>query len=104
MVTGQSSKPEKIQEKWNKEVQELIENGINEEEFSRIKKTIYGNYVKEFNDVGDIARMFLADYFKGINSFEYLEQYNSVSKSYVEQVLRENFKEEKEVLSTVKPK
>ena len=81
MVTGQSNNPEKIQEEWNGAVNNLMQNGIPEEEFERIKKTIYGRYIKEFGDVGDIARMFLADYFKGINSFDYLEQYGRSFKS-----------------------
>lgn len=65
---------------------------------------IYGDYVKEYNEVGDIARMFLADYFKGINSFDYLENYNQITKQYVEQVLKENFKQEKQVISIIEPK
>lgn len=104
MITGQSNNPEKVEEEWKKQVEKYKTTGISEEEFQRAKKTIYGNYVKEYNDVGDIARMFLADYFKGINSFEYLEQYEAVSKTYVEDVLKQYFLEEKEVLSIVKPK
>ena len=75
---------------------------INQEDFERIRKTIYGDYVKEYNDVTDIARMFLADYFKGINSFEYVEQIGSVNIQYVEQVLKEVFNENKMVLSVVR--
>ena len=50
----------------------MKEHGINKEDSERIKKMIYGGYVREFNDVTDISRMFLADYFKGINSFDYI--------------------------------
>ena len=48
--------------------------------------------------------MFLADYFKGINSFEYLENYNQITKEYLEQILKEIFVEEKQVISIVSPK
>ena len=41
---------------------------------------------------------------KGINSFEYLEQYKEISKEYIEQVLENVFKEEKTVISIVKGK
>ncbi len=104
MITGQSNNPEEVEKEWKKQVEKYKTNGISEEEFQRVKKTIYGNYVKEYNDVGDIARMFLADYFKGINSFGYLEQYEAVSKDCVEDVLKQYLLEEKEVLSIVKPK
>ena len=63
---------------------------------------IYGGYVKEYNDVQDIARMFLADYFKGINSFDYIEKIEGINVEYLNQVLNDVFKEEKMVLSIVK--
>lgn len=104
LIGGQSKNPEKIQQLLNKEVEELKTKGIKNEDFERIKKMIYGEYVREYNEVGNIARMFLADYFKGINSFEYLENYNQITKEYAEQILKEIFKEEKQVLSIIKPK
>ena len=45
--------------------------------------------------------MFLTDYFKGINSFDYIEQIGTVSKEYAEQILNEVFDENKMVLSVV---
>jgi len=74
LISGQANDPEKLYEKFKKQVKELKENGINKDDFERMKKMIYGGYVKEFNDVADIARMFLADHFKSINSFDYLEE------------------------------
>ena len=101
LIDGQSNSPEKVYEEFKKEVKNFKENGINEEDFERIRKMIYGGYVKEYNDVTDISRMFLADYFKGINSFDYLDEIESVSKEYTEQVLKQVFKEDKMVLSIV---
>ena len=72
--------------------------------FGRIKKKIYGDYVTEYNDVGDIARMFLADYFKGINSFDYIENYNAVGIEYAQQILEECFREDRAVISIVNGK
>ena len=63
---------------------------------------IYGGYIKEYNDVQDIARMFLADYIRGINSFDYLEEIEQINVEYLEQILKDVFKEEKMVLSIVK--
>ncbi len=101
LIDGQSNNPEKVYEEFKKEVKNFKENGINEEDFERIRKMIYGGYVKEYNDVTDISRMFLADYFKGINSFDYLDEIESVSKEYTEQILKQVFKEDRMVLSIV---
>ena len=75
--------------------------GIDKKDFERLKKMIYGSYVKEYNDVQDISRMFLSDYFKGICSFDYLEEIEVINVEYLEQLLKDVFKEEKMVLSIV---
>ena len=53
-------------------------------------------------DVTNIARMFLSDFMKGINSFDYLEEIEVIDLNFVNQVLKENFNLEKMVLSVVK--
>ena len=63
---------------------------------------IYGEYVKEYNDIVDISRMFLADYFKGINSFDYLEEISTINVEYLNQVLKDVFNEKNMILSVVK--
>lgn len=101
-ITGVATEPEKVYEKLKKEINKMKKEGINKEDFKRIKRMIYGGYIKDYNEVEDIARMFLADYFKGINSFDYLEEIEAVTVEYLEQILKEVFKEEKMVLSVVK--
>ena len=102
LISGQSNNPEELYKMFKEEVRKLKEIGINKEDFERTQKMIYGEYVKEYNDVTDIARMFLADYFKGINSFEYLEEINTLDVDYLNQVLKDVFKEYKMVLSIVR--
>ena len=100
-ITGQSNSPKRLQEELQQELKNLKEDGIDEVIFERIKKKIYGNYVMEFNDVADIARMFMGDYFKGVNSFDYLELHEQVTKKYAEEILKECFNENKMILSVV---
>ena len=102
LITGQSNNPEENDKRFNDEVNRLKQEDINKEDFERIKKMIYGGYIKEYNDVQDIARMFLADYIRGINSFDYLEEIEQINVEYLEQILKDVFKEEKMVLSIVK--
>ena len=102
LITGQAKDPEKVYEQFKIAVKRLKEKGINEEDFLRIRKMIYGSYIKEYDGPQEIARMFLADYFKGINSFDYLEEIDSVNLDYAKQVLEDVFKEDRMVLSVVK--
>ena len=87
---------------FKEEVKKIIQNGINKDDSERIIKMIYGEYVKEYNDIVDISRMFLADYFKGINSFDYLEEISTINVEYLNQVLKDVFNEKNMVLSVVK--
>ena len=63
---------------------------------------IYGEYIKEYNDVSNIARIFLTDFMKGVNSFDYIEEITALDIEYAKQVLIDNFKKEKMVFSVVK--
>ena len=103
-ITGGSKEPKKILEEFKKEIQTVKENGINEQNFKRIKNTVYGEYVKEFNNVSDISRMFVSDYFKGINSFDYIDRSDVITLGDVTSVLNTVFNEDKIVLSIVKGK
>ena len=102
LISESANDPEKIYSKLKNKINEFVLNGINEEDFKRIKKMLYGEYIKEYDDVTTIGRMLLSDYMKGINSFDYLEEIESIDLNFINQVLKDNFKEEKMVLSVVK--
>lgn len=102
LISGQSKNPQNVVKMLKEQIQKYLKSGLDEKHFTRIKKKIYGDYVSEFNEVGSIARMFLADYFKGINSFDYLEEYEQVTVEYANQILKEVFDLEKMVVSIVK--
>lgn len=101
LITGTSRQPQKVIDRINEEIQNAIKNGLNAEDFERNKKMIYGNYITDYNSVEETAKMFLADYFKGINSFDYLEEYGNVTKEYAESILKEVLDLNKEVVSIV---
>ena len=102
LITGQATEPEKLYKDCKNTVKQFKEQGINEQDYERIKKLIYGGYVKEYNDIQDISRMFLADYFKGINSFEYIEEIEGINLKYLNQILTDVFREENMILSIVR--
>ncbi len=103
-ITGMSTDPDKVLEKIEQEIEKLKEEGLNLKDFERIKNMLYGNAVKEYNNVSDIARMFITDYFKGINSFDYLESYKQITLEYTYEILKEVFLKDKTVISIVKGK
>lgn len=101
LITGQSKDPKKVYEKFKEEIKNLKENGVNEQDFNRIKKAIYGRYVLQFNDIHDMARMFMVDYLKNLDSFEFLEEMETLNLEYVNLILKSVFREDRMVLSIV---
>lgn len=104
LISGISKNPQNVVEELKRALEKAKQNGLDEVSFNRTKKKIYGDYVTEYNDVSNIARMFLADYMKGINSFDYLEEYNLVTLDYANQILKEVFRDDNMVVSIVRGK
>lgn len=104
IIQGQTTEPTVVVNSFKNELEKLKKEGLNEEDFMRTKKSIYGSYIKIFNNVQEISTMFLADYFKGVNSLDYLEEYKTVTKEYTEELIKNMFNEDKMVISTVLPK
>ena len=87
----------------NEKIEELKKSGIDEEEFERTKKSLYGSFVRSFEDVSTIANMFISDFFRGVNSAMYARAYKEISKEYAEEVLKNHFDFEKEAVSIINP-
>lgn len=103
LIQNTSNNPQKVAEEISKEIENYKQTGFNNEEFERIKKKIYGEYVKSYNDISSISNNFLSDYFKEINSFEFLEEILVLDKDYVEKIFKEVFVEDRKVISVVLP-
>ena len=103
LISGQSKNPNKVQDGIIKTIKEYNKN-LNEDHFERIKKKVYGDFVTEYNSVSNTARMFLTDFFKGINPFDYIEEYSSVTLEYTKGILKEIFDEKNMIMSVIKEK
>ncbi len=104
LIQGQSEKYDEVIKKIEQGIENLKQNEIQDEVFDRIKKKLYGEYVKSYNDVGSIATTFIQNYFRNINPLDYFEEFKGLDKAYTMQVLEEVFKPERKVVSIVKSK
>lgn len=101
IIECSTNNPEKFVEELQKEISTFEPN---QTDFERIRKTLQGSYVLEFNNVPRIARMFFADYIKGVNALDYMNAYNSVTLNDVIKVFDELIKEENMAISIVRKK
>lgn len=99
LLSSVSEKPEDVYEIVTRVLeQELVE----EEDFERSKKALYGEYVSEYNDVEEIGRMYLQDAMKGINSLDYINAFENITLEYVHEIQKDIFKRENSVLSIIR--
>ena len=102
LIQGISNNPEKVIEEIKNEIEFFKAREITEEDFERTKKKLYGEYVKNYNDPDIIASMVMEDYFNGMNSFSYFEEFDCIQKEDVMDVLKNIFQEDKKVISIIK--
>lgn len=102
-ISCESIDPDKVINIITNRIEELKKIGIDKSEFERIKKMLYGEYVKLFNNISKIATMLVSDYFKGVNSLDYLDGYKIIDKNYVENILKEHFNFDYMGVSIIKP-
>ena len=102
-IQGQCISPEEVIKELKEEIDFYKQKGIEDKDFERIKKKVYGEFVKDYNDVSTIGNMALSSHFRGINIFEYFEEFGSIDKKYIENLLNEVFDENKKVISITKP-
>ena len=101
MIQFQSHNIQDVINKIQNNLEELKISGINKEDFERSKKKLYGELVKSYSEASNVATAMIADYFKGIDTFEYIEEFKNIDKDYVEKILIELFREENKVVSVI---
>ena len=79
IFNGESTEPEKVRERINREIENMKKQGINKETFDRIKKKHYGGFIMNFNDIDSLANALIGGYFNGDGLYDQLEVLESIT-------------------------
>lgn len=104
LIQGKTPNVKETKKIIEEKIEKYKKEGIKEKEFEKAKRKIYGLYVRAFNDVSITSSMFVTNYFKKVNPFEYIESYKIITKEYLEELIKEEFQQEKMVESCIIPK
>ena len=102
LIQGKSNRIEELEVLLKNEIERFKDNGINKEDFERAKRKLYGLYVREFDDVQDVSNLFLSNYIKDIDAFEYIDSFSKISLEEINNTLLEFFDEDKKVKAIIK--
>ncbi len=102
IFSGESENYEKVRECIDKEIIRLQKDGINEDEFKRIKKKHYGEFIMSFTDIGSIANYLISDYFNGDGLFDGLKVLESITAKDIDRRLKESIDVNNSSMSVIK--
>lgn len=103
-IDGESTDPERVYNIILDEIDKIRDEGLNREDFERVKKVLWGEYIKGFNDIEEYAHTFLTLHMMGVDIFNYNKVYDSITFEDAESRFNMHYRREKSALSVVKPK
>lgn len=99
-ISGESSDPKAV---YDAVINEVKGAGLCEEDFERVKKVIWGEYIRSLNDVEDYAVTFMQMRFMDIDYFNFADAYKSVTFEDVKKRFRKHFDPQRSALSVINP-
>ena len=103
IFTGESNKAEDVKEKLIERIKELQKNGIDEADFERIRRKLYGRAIMAYNDIDEIANNMIASEFAGECVFDDIEILGTLTLEELNNRLKESIDTECCSLSVIKP-
>lgn len=102
-VDGESSEPKTVYNAIIDEIERIHRDGLSIESFERIKKVIWGEYIRMQNDVEDYAHTFIQMKLMEVDYFEFPEAYSEISFEDIQNRFKNHFVKERSVLSVINP-
>lgn len=103
VLSGESLHPEEVKRIVLEYLDSVREQGISSEDFERVKRSLWGRYIKQFNNINALAHGFLSNIFNHIGMFDFVEIIEQITLSDVNARLKQQFLPDRSVLSVVKP-
>ena len=85
IFSGESNDPQAVRQAIETELHRIVRDGLDENVFVRMKKAIYGSYIRRTNDPSEVCRMQTEAVFSGANCFDFAEVFKNITKKDIEQ-------------------
>ncbi len=101
---GESTDAAAVAQAIKNQVAKLRKDGIGDEEFESVRRSLYGKEIMSYNVTDDVANGIIGCYFAGYSIFDVVEAFKTVQKEDIEKLLLEKLDEKYSALSVVKSK
>lgn len=103
VLSGESKKPQEVKRIVLEYLAEAVSHGISADDFERVKRSVWGRYIKQFNNINALAHGFMSNIFNRIGIFDFTDVIGTVTLEDVNKRLVKQFVPELSVLSVVEP-
>ncbi len=104
IFSGESRDPKAVADAIKAELRKVHTEGLNAEDFERIRRMHYGRAIMDYNDVDGLANELVAATFEGYGLFDEIEIYKTLTLQDAEDRLAEQMHEEFSAMSVIVPK
>ena len=98
---GEADEPQLIREAVFEEIDRLINEGIDEKDFQRVKKSAYGVMVRELNNVEAVASLMLNAYMENVSPYDAISIMSEITCGDVIEFMRSQLRRDRCVLSVI---
>lgn len=103
IFSGESHDPDKVLQRIKAKISEYKVSGISDENFSRIRKAMYGAEIMSFNEVEQVADELITSYFSGNTIYDALTILQDLTCDEINALLRSSFDENRLAISIIEP-
>lgn len=101
IFSGESECPEVVRDALDSEIARLRAEGISEKDFQRIKKSTYGNLVRELGNVEAVANLMIGAHMDGVGPYDAIEVLSDMTSGDVADFIRRELHSDRSVLSVI---
>lgn len=102
IFSGESDKPEIVRQSLADEIGRIITDGLNKKDFARIKKSTYGSFIRELNNVEAVANLLINAHMDGVSPYDTINVLSELTSGDVYEFIKNELCEDKTVLSVIK--
>lgn len=103
VLGGESVNPVAVRDRVAARIENVKKNGLDRNDYERIRKAMFGRYMKQLNSIERISHTFISVYFKGVSMFDYLEVYDKITIEYINEIFNQHFNLDNFALSVINP-
>lgn len=101
IFSGESSQPDEIRTAVVNEFARILNDGVCEKDFRRIKKSSYGDLIRQLNNVSAVAGLMINNALSGIGTYDIIDTFSEITSQDVYDFIKSELTEDKLVLSVI---